>query len=136
MAEHHELPGDADRDDQVAWRFFLSIGGFVAVMAAIYWFTTYEYAGSVLLALSAVLSTWAGVYLWLQVRRPAVAEGPVVEHEAAAWLPHASVWPLGIALAMALILNGLLIGVWFLVPGLTLLAISVMGFAVESRRRR
>ncbi|MCU1453909.1 MAG: cytochrome oxidase subunit [Acidimicrobiales bacterium] len=137
MPEHHELPTEVDRDERdqsVAWRMFVSIGAFVAVMAAIYWFTTYERAGSVMLTVSAILSLWAGTYLWLHGRRPTSAEAASGD-AAVTWLPHASAWPLGIGLAFALILNGLLIGVWFLVPGVTLLAISVMGFAMESRRR-
>ena len=135
MAEHHELPAEATRDERVPWRMFVAIGAFIAVMATIYWFTTYERAGTVLLAVSSLLSLWAGTYLWLDVRRPA-PDGPPSVDESASWLPHASLWPLGIGLSMALLLNGLLIGVWFLVPGLTLLAISIFGFATESRQRR
>jgi hypothetical protein len=59
------------------------------------------------------------------------ADEPRDEH----YLPATSVWPLGIGLAVCLVLNGLLLGTWFLVPGGLLLAGSVIGFALQSRRR-
>lgn len=137
MAEGHaELPDDTV-DAAVPWRFFVGIGLLVAVFAGIYWLMSYEPAGTVMLALSGILSLWSGTYLWLNLRRRRHEHqaGPVVAEEGTHWEPHASVWPFGIAVGLALVLNGLLIGVWFLVPGVTALVLSLVGFVAESRRR-
>jgi Cytochrome c oxidase subunit IV len=132
----HTGSGGVD-DRTVPWRVFLTVGGLVAVIAVIYWFTSYEDAGSVLLALAAVLAIWCGSYLWLQLRqRPAAGEtagGP--EAEAPAYLPHASAWPFAIGLGAATVLNGLVLGTWVVVPGVALLALGVGGFVQQTRQR-
>jgi len=43
-------------DLTVQWRTFAGIGLFIAVIAAIYWFSSYDYAGSVMLALASALA--------------------------------------------------------------------------------
>ncbi len=146
---------EAGRTDDAAvpWRVFLAVGTFVGVVAVIYWFTSYEEAGTALLALAAVLSLWCGVYLWLQQRpRPDQAPRPApggVSSEAearaeaggastggtAAYLPHASVWPFAIGLGAATVLNGLVLGTWVIVPGAALMALGVGGFVRQTRRR-
>ncbi len=129
---------DDRADAQVPWRVFGGVGAFVAVMAAIYWFTSYENAGSVMLMVAAILGLWAGTFLWRAARRLEVAapRSGAAPAEGAAFLPAASPWPLGIGLGFTLVLNGLLIGTWFLVPGVMVLAVSVAGWASQSRHRR
>jgi hypothetical protein len=124
-------------DRAVAWRIFAAIGGFVVVLAVLYWFTSYEDAGSVLLALSAVLSLWFGTYLWLQQRRPEQeADASQVDAVSGAlYLPHASIWPLVIGLGAASVANGLVLGTWVIVPGVAALALGIGGFVRQSRRR-
>jgi uncharacterized membrane protein YfcA len=120
-------------DATVPWRVFLVVGGFVAVLAIVYWFTSYEEAGTALLALASVLSLWCGAYLWLQQRpRPERSEAAPA---AAAYLPHASVWPFAIGLGAATVLNGLVLGIWVIVPGAALMALGVGGFVRQTRRR-
>jgi len=124
-------------DRTVAWRIFAVIGGFVVLMAVLYWFTSYEDAGSVLLLLAAVLSLWFGTYLWLQQRRPeqAADASQVDGVSEALYLPHASIWPLVIGLGAASIANGLVLGTWVIVPGVAALALGIGGFVRQSRRR-
>jgi hypothetical protein len=132
-ARGHEA-GRTD-DAKVPWRVFLVIGAFVAVLAIVYWFTAYEDAGTTALALAAVLSLWCGAYLWLQ-QRPRPEEplgGP--QEPAAAYLPHASVWPFAIGLGAATVLNGLVLGIWVVVPGAALMALGIGGFIRQTRRR-
>lgn len=122
-------------DRTVAWRIFAGIGTFVVAMAAIYWFTSYEDAGSVLLLLAAGLSLWFGTYLWLQQRRPVPALDPSEAGAEAVYLPHASIWPLVIGLGAASIANGLVLGIWVIVPGAAALVLGIGGFVRQSRRR-
>ena len=129
---------DRRADAHVPWRVFGGVGTFVAVMAAIYWFTSYENAGSVMLAVAAILGLWAGIFLWRVGRRmEASASGSGAQaEEGLEFLPAASPWPLGIGLGFTLVLNGLLIGIWFLIPGLMVLGVAIAGWASQSRHRR
>ena len=128
---------DDRADAKVPWRVFVAVGGFIAVMAAIYAATSYEESGSVMLIVAAILGLWSGVFLWRNLRKfEAGQAGGVAGDHPAMYLPESSPWPLGIGLGVALVLNGLLIGTWFLVPGVMVLAVGVGGFARQSRHRR
>jgi hypothetical protein len=95
-------------DRAVPRRMFLFIGGFMVFLAVLYWFTAYEDAGTVMLALSAVLALWFGTYLWLQQRRAGSGDDAVPGE--APYLPAASAWPFAIGLGAATVANGLVIG--------------------------
>lgn len=127
---------DDRADGKVPWRVFGGIGVFVAIMGTIYWFTSYERAGTAMLLVAAILGLWAGAFLWRAARRvevpPPGATGP---EPGTTYLPEVSPWPVGIGLGLTLVLNGLLIGTWFLVPGVMVLAVSVLGWARQSRHR-
>jgi hypothetical protein len=127
---HHERPLVDDRI--VGRRVFLFIGVFVALMAALYWFTSYEDAGSVLLLLAAGLALWFGTYLW-SAQRKAAAGGAA--DDGPHYLPVASAWPFAIGLGTATIANGLVLGIWVVVPGVAVLALGIGGFIHQSRHR-
>jgi uncharacterized membrane protein YfcA len=118
---------------RVQWRIFLGIAAFVAVMAAIYWFVAYEDAGTTLLALASGLAFLFGGYLFVQDRKagPAAASPERDEH----YLPQSSLWPFGIGVGVFLAFNGLILGLPWTVPGVVLVATSVGGFVLQSRRR-
>ena len=116
---------------RLQWRIFLGLAGFVAVLGAIYWFVSYEDAGTTLLALSAGLALVVGGYLFLQERKPSAAAPSAGEH----YLPEASVWPFGIGLGLFLAANGLILGLAWTLPGAVLVATSVGGLVLQSRRR-
>ena len=87
-----------------------------------------------MLTLAAVLLLWAGTYLWLHERRGG-HEDVAGESDEVLYLPHASVWPLGIGVGAVMVLNGLLIGTPVLVPGIVILVGSVAGFVQQTRDR-
>jgi hypothetical protein len=120
-------------DAAVPRRVFLVVGVLVAAIAVLYWFTAYEDAGTVLLALSAVLALWYGVFLWLQARQRHGGQADEVDEPH--YLPHASVWPFAIGLGIALVLNGIVLGIWVVVPGVGLTALGTAGFVLQTRRR-
>jgi Flp pilus assembly protein TadB len=151
----HELHPPVD-DRKVPWRVFLAVGLFLAAIGVLYWATAYEESGTVMLLLAGALSLWIGTYLWLR-HRPA---GPgaatalpaleALEAEAAAghappgtgsaeegehYLPHASAWPFAVGLGGATIANGLVLGLWVIVPGALLLALGIVGWVRQTRRR-
>ncbi len=117
---------------RVQSRIFFAIGAAVAVMAAIYAVAAYEEAGSVMLALAACLSLVCGTFLWFQDRASATDDAVTDD---GMYLPHSSIWPFWIGVAAFLITNGLVLGIWFLVPGLVVLTAGVVGFIRQSRAR-
>lgn len=119
---------------------FVGIAAFFTVIAAIYWFTSYEVAGSVLLLLTAGLGAIPGAWLIFRARGlqprledqddadPAAGAGPIGA------FPESSVWPLVFALGLALAGVGFVFGVWFALPGLPLAIAGVVGGIAEGRR--
>jgi len=134
--EATNIDEDADHDKRVPWRVFLTIGGILAVMALIY-APSGERAGTAMLTVAAVLGLWCGVFLYRNGRRLESPGAVDAAHagEEAVYLPAASPWPVGIGLGLALVLNGLIIGTWFLVPGVMVLALSIGGWSRQSRHR-
>jgi hypothetical protein len=123
-------------------KLFASIGVFYLAIGIVYAFTAYEWAGVVLLLLGGAFALTIAAYLawqvrgvqqqaedaeWGQADRPPTHEG--------LYLPHTSIWPLGMGIGAALVLAGVAIGWWVWLPGGALLAHSVIGFAAQSRDR-
>ncbi len=113
---------------------------FVAVISAIYWFTSYEHAGTVLLGVGAGAYAMLSGYLLLQVRRrhgtprpEDVEDGDVNEPAEIGYFPAASVWPPALALGAVFICLGLVFGFWFLIVGVIVTIGAVIGYAVEAQ---
>jgi hypothetical protein len=117
-------------DGKTQWRMFLGLAVFMAVMGIVYWFASYEPAGTTMLGLSAALTALCGIYLRVQ------SEGSAAEpHEEEHYLPDSSVWPFAIAVGALLSANGLIVGLGYAIPGIVVLAVSVGGLVSQSRRR-
>ena len=119
---------------RVQWRIFLGLAVFIAILGAIYWFVSYEDAGTTLLALASGLALLFGGYLFVQDRKVATAE--TTRPHPDEYLPHSSVWPFGIGFGVFLAANGLILGLPWTVPGAVLVATSVGGFVLQSRYRQ
>lgn len=121
---------------KVVGRVYLVLGGAVLLMGAVYWFTSYENAGTAMLVLAACLALAIGGYLAYTARRTTGstsdgAEGGTAEP----YLPHASAWPFFVGVAALVSANGLALGPWALIPGLIGLGGALVGYAGQSRRR-
>lgn len=116
---------------KVVGRAYLGLGLLVALMGVVYWLTSYENAGTTMLALAACLALFVGGYLALTARRATTHGGG----EAAPYLPHASVWPFFVGAAALVAANGLALGLFALVPGVIALGVALAGYAGQSRRR-
>jgi hypothetical protein len=116
---------------KVVGRAYVALGALIALIAAVYWFTSYEDAGTTMLLLSACLAVFIGGYLALAARRTTAHHGD----EAEPYLPHASAWPFFVGVAALVTANGLALGLWALVPGAIALAGALIGYAGQSRRR-
>lgn len=141
ITEADPLEAAARRDRAVMWKIFAGVAFIIGVLT-IFYIPSREAAGIVMLAVASGLGIFCGVYMWRATARinardqglDALAES-APEASDHLFLPESSPWPFGIALGATLILNGLVIGTWFLVPGAMALAVSLGGFARQSRHR-
>jgi len=127
-------------DLRVQWQLFTVVAGFIALITIVYWFVSYEDAGTTMLGLASGLALLFGGWLYLQDRRsthPSVkhADADADADAHAAYLPAASVWPLAVGIGTALTTNGLILGWPYAAPGAALLALALVGFVGQSRRR-
>lgn len=114
---------------------------FLGVIAVIYWFTSYEDSGTVMLGLGATAYAMLCGYAYLQVRRldrgPArpedLEDGEVVGPVEVGYFPAASVWPAALAMGAVQAALGLVYGVWFFVIAAIFVFGAVIGYAVEAQ---
>ncbi len=118
---------------------------FLAVVAGIYWFTSYEDAGTTMLALAAVMYGMLGAFFYVQarrlyrrrLRRPEDSPDATFPDRPVeiGYFPAASVWPAALGLGTVVIALGLVFGYWCLVIGGILLVGAIIGYAVEAQAR-
>ncbi len=126
-------------------RFFLRTALYTALIGTIYWFVSYEWAGTVMLAsllAACIFFIGAGFTLYRAAevedpRSSAVATRGSVVRRAVGFdapgedpgapleledqiFPTASLWPLGAALAATLVGLGAIYGPWLWIPGASL----------------
>jgi len=138
--------------DEVAVMLRIAVFGLVA--AIIYWFVSYEPFGTVALLLLGGGTGFAAVYMLLQHRReqgPREQFGDTVRRfaglprrdpggpddysaENVAVLPLPSIWPLTMALGVAMLTTGLIYGLWLLVLGLAVSAVAAAGWLAAINR--
>jgi hypothetical protein len=118
---------------------FVGTGSFLAVIGAIYWFTSYEPAGTVLLVLGLGLGVIPGAFLlYRTASTPVLAEDrddadPADGAGSLGTFPASSVWPVVFAGGAALTGIGLVFGAWAALPGLLTVTIAFVGATLESR---
>ncbi len=134
-------------------RFFLRTALYAAVTAAIYWFLSYEWVGTMLLAFVVAGAGFFTFFFGATVRaarseieskslihvtrrvfgfdeRPRDDEsGPLATEEEP--LPPASIWPLVASLGALLIGGGLVFGGWLWMPGAAISLIAAWGWLNE-----
>jgi len=121
------------------------IGAFLFLASVVYGFVSKEPAGTTMLVLAGGLATLTAAYLGSHKAPPGASADqtqPVVAAGRATgpahdepWFPHASVWPFVVGLGAMLVVNGLLLGLWMVLPAAVVLAGAVVGFARQSRQR-
>ncbi len=120
-------------------RIFGGIAVFMIVIGAIYWFMSYEAAGTTFLLVSAGMTGLPALYLgWPRKGgEETPPEDPEPGHDPhdGVWFPDASIWPLAIGGSMVLVANGFLLGRWLLIPALVLLVWSLAGMVRQGRHR-
>jgi hypothetical protein len=118
---------------------FVATAAFMVTIGLIYWFTSYEPTGTVLLLLCVGLGVIPGSYLlWRARRSPALPEDrPDADPDELAGrvgsFPESSVWPFVLAIGAAITGVGLVFGVWAMLPGIVILGVAFVGGSLESR---
>ncbi|HYI60252.1 MAG TPA: cytochrome c oxidase subunit 4 [Acidimicrobiales bacterium] len=153
VAEEEGQRDDAGRSEGAAhagWatqaRLFGTVGAFIVAIAVLYWFVSYEHAGATLLALAAVVALMTAAYVaWPRGGHAAEGGGedggrrdahqPGHDPHDGVWFPEASIWPFAVGAAMALVVNGLLLGRWLVIPAGVFLAWAVAGLIRQGRHR-
>lgn len=121
-------------------RVFLGVTVFFVIIGLIYWFTSYEDAGSVMLGASAVMGVVAGGAIMVLSRGAptrteddpdaTIAEGagPV------AVFPTQSIWPFAVGLSAAVAASGFAFGAWLVLIGAGALTVTLICWILEARR--
>jgi hypothetical protein len=119
-------------------RVVLGTGLFIVPWAILYWFVSYERAGSLLLAACAVALLGLAAYLLVAFRhRPPRPEDrpdgvPAAEPTELGRFPSRSAWPLVAGAGAVLIGFGLAFTAWVALPGVLILAVSLVGLTAET----
>lgn len=120
--------------------FLLWMAVFGFIVGAIYWFTSKEQSGTVMLVATGLLGLLPGsYYLWWSRRmREAPEDDPRALPQDAAGVvgafPDTSIWPPVIGGGVALILLAFVFGPWTAAVGLVAVVFAVFGVIAESRR--
>jgi hypothetical protein len=135
---------DAGRTDDspgfdVQARMFTGIGAFAFFISIVYGFISKEAAGTTMLVLTGGLAMLTGAYLGLHKPPPEAdvedSTDDFADEVEEPWFPHASIWPFTIGAGAMLVANGILLGLWMLLPAGFVLAGAIIGFSRQSRQR-
>jgi len=126
---------------KVEWRLFAGAAAFFAVIASIYWFVSYEHAGTAMLAAS--VPAFAFIGLWLAVQSRRHGRRPEDNGEATqadgvedlGYFPSSSAWPFVLSAGVVVLANGMVFGPPIAVIGLILMVAGVFGYARESDQK-
>jgi hypothetical protein len=122
---------------KVEWRLFAGAAAFYTVTATIYWFVSYEQAGTAMLAASVPAFALIGLWLVFQSRRhgsrPEDRDAtPADAAEDLGYFPASSAWPFVLSAGVVVLANGLVFGPPIAVVGLLLMVAGVFGYAREA----
>lgn len=125
---------------KIEGRFLLGVALFFLVVFFVYWFTSYEDSGSVMLLGTAFLGLLPGSYLiwWSRHMRPRPEDRDDARiDEGSGYIgsfPDGSIWPFVIGISMGFIGLAFVFGVWTALIGGSLAISGFVGIILESRR--
>jgi hypothetical protein len=108
----------------------LSIGGFLAIAAAVYGFTAHEPIGATLFLIGSITFLALGLVVRASARH---ADRADAEERAEAHVTP-TIWPLGFAVSGLLLALGLIVSAWLLVAGGIGFALSAAGWVRDVAR--
>jgi hypothetical protein len=120
--------------------FLAGLGIFFAVIGLIYWFTSYDDGGFLMLIGSALLGLFPGsYYLWWSYKmKPQADDDPSAEIDEGAGtidsFPGSSIWPFVLGMGALLTTLTFVFGLWMAPLAAALLLSGAIGGTMESRR--
>jgi hypothetical protein len=120
--------------------FLAGTGVFFAVIGGIYWFTSYEDAGFLMLMGSALLGLLPGSYYlwWASKMKPRPDDDPDASIEEGAGavdaFPGSSIWPFVLGMGAMFAALTFVFGLWLAPLAAALILSAAIGVTVESRR--
>jgi hypothetical protein len=120
-------------------KFFVYWSGFSLIVAAVYWFLSYEVAGSFFLLFMFIAPLMIGAYLAFHgLDGTPPEDDPQAEYKVQAGVTVGrfyaeSAWPILMAAGIAIGLEGFVYGKWLLAVGVVLFVGSIIGLMAESR---
>ena len=118
----------------------LFLGVFFGIVGIVYWFWSYEDAGTMMLAGTSALGFLPGAYYFFWHRRMGQRvedrEDAAIEEGAGEInsFPGSSIWPFVMGMGAFLTLLALVFGIWLILPGIVLIVTALVGVTAESRR--
>jgi hypothetical protein len=118
----------------------VGLGVFFGIIGAIYWFTSYEDSGTMMLVGCGLLGLLPGSYYYFWHRRMGarvedrddaeIAEGAGTINS----FPGSSIWPFTLGIGAFVLVLSLVFGIWLLLVGIGLILSALIGVTAESRR--
>jgi hypothetical protein len=118
----------------------LGVATFFGIVGAVYWFTSYEDGGTMMLVGTCLLGLLpGGYYYWWHRRigyRPEDRDDATIEDGAGQidTFPSSSIWPFVLGMGAFMLVLAFAFGIWFFFPALTLILTALIGVTAESRR--
>ncbi|MGH9046651.1 MAG: aa3-type cytochrome oxidase subunit IV [Acidimicrobiales bacterium] len=118
----------------------LGVAIFFGVVGIIYWFTSYEDGGTMMLAGTCLLGLLPGSYYfgWHRRMGDRTEDRPdaTIEDGAGeiATFPGSSIWPFVLGMGAFLLVLSFAFGIWFFPPAVGLMVTALLGVTAESRR--
>ncbi len=124
---------------KLEWLLFAGAGAFLILTSTLYWFVSYEDAGTTLLGMGVAAVLMVAGWLAFQARRlggPRPEDRPDADPSDGAgdlgYFPSSSIWPLVLGAGAVVIANGFVFGVWLVLAGAVLVVIGIVGYASEA----
>ncbi len=118
----------------------LGVATFFGIVGAVYWFTSYEDGGTMMLVGTCLLGLLPGsYYYWWHRRmgdRPEDRSDATIEDGAGeiATFPGSSIWPFVLGMGAFMLILAFAFGIWFFFPAVGLILTALVGVTAESRR--
>jgi hypothetical protein len=123
---------------KVEWRLFAGAGAFFSLTGTLYWFVSYEDAGTTMLALAVAAVFMVAGWLLFQSRKVGTRPEDRLDAEPGdgagelGYFPSSSIWPFVLGCGAVVVANGFVFGVWLALFGGLLLLVGVIGYAFEA----
>jgi Cytochrome c oxidase subunit IV len=118
----------------------LGVATFFGIVGVVYWFTSYEDGGTMMLVGTCLLGLLpGGYYFWWHRRigyRPEDRDDATIEDGAGQidTFPSSSIWPFVLGMGAFMLVLAFAFGIWFFFPALALILTALIGVTAESRR--